>query len=307
MNKKNLLLSILGFTLIIVGAWIYSISLYEEDLGTKNEFRAQDSANNLTIEKNNSLFGLSFSNSEEPLEWSKLRISIDNGTERIDCSKGNFTSNNIGKAKVSPKLSSDAVTFTVMIDATSEDDFTYLDIFNLVEGDSSKYNLRFSKTDIFLSENTTGAIIQGTKFEELVRIPDQDFTENSDERLDWYEYKLSTHRVEPEDKIYVIKVDNNFYKIKFTSYYNEDDEAGYVSFLIGALENSAFPALSNPILVSPAKCTILEMNKSDFWEETETIEIHENDFDICNETCIIKIFITYENISVKGTKTVNLV
>ena len=62
--------------------------------------------------------------------------------------------------------------------------------------------------------------------------------------------------------------------------YNEDDEARYVSFLIGALENSEFPALSNPLLVSPAKCTILEMNKSDFWEETETIEIYENDFDI---------------------------
>ncbi len=77
--------------------------------------------------------------------------------------------------------------------------------------------------------------------------------------------------------------------------------------MIGALDNSDFPALSNPLLVSPAKCTILEMSKSDFWEETETIEIYENDFDICNETCIIKIFITYENISVKGTKTVNLV
>ena len=77
--------------------------------------------------------------------------------------------------------------------------------------------------------------------------------------------------------------------------------------MIGALENTEFPALSNPLLVSPAKCTILEMSKSDFWEETETIEIYENDFDICNETCTIKIFITYENISVKGTKIVNLV
>ena len=71
-----------------------------------------------------------------------------------------ITSNEIGKAKVSPKLSSDGVTFTVMIDATSEDDFTYLDISNLVEGDSSKYNLRFSTTDIYLSDNTTGTIVQ---------------------------------------------------------------------------------------------------------------------------------------------------
>ena len=307
MDFKKIGIGVLATVLIAASIWFFLISSYEEDLGTKNEFKAQDSVNNLTIEKNNSLFGLSFSKSEEALEWSKLRITIDNGTERIDCSKGNFTSNEIGKAKVSPKLSSDGVTFTVMIDATSEDDFTYLDISNLVEGDSSKYNLRFSKTDIYLSDNTTGTIVEDKNFEELVQIPDQDFTENSDERLDWYDYKLSTHRVEPEDKLYVIKIGDNFFKIKFTSYYNEDDEARHVSFLIGALDNSDFPALSNPLLVSPAKCTILEMSKSDFWEETETIEIYENDFDICNETCIIKIFITYENISVKGTKTVNLV
>jgi len=307
MDFKKIGIGVLATVMIAASIWFFLISSYEEDLGTKNEFKAQDSVKNLTIEKNNSLFGLSFSKSEEALEWSKLRITIDNGTERIDCSKGNFTSNEIGKAKVSPKLSSDGVTFTVMIDATSEDDFTYLDISNLVEGDSSKYNLRFSKTDIYLSDNTTGTIVEDKNFEELVQIPDQDFTENSDERLDWYDYKLSTHRVEPEDKLYVIKIGDNFFKIKFTSYYNEDDEARHVSFLIGALDNSDFPALSNPLLVSPAKCTILEMSKSDFWEETETIEIYENDFDICNETCIIKIFITYENISVKGTKTVNLV
>ena len=307
MNFKQIGIGLVGLILVIVGIWFFMISSYEEDVGTSNIFVANDSSNNLTNERNNSLFELSFSKSEESLEWSKLSISIQNETETMDCSKGNFTSKDIGNAKVSPKLSSDGITFTVMIDATSEDDFTYLDIFNLVEGDSSKYNLRFSKTDIYLSDNTAGTIVQDKNFEELIQIPDQEFTENSDERLDWYDYQLSTHRVKPEDKIYVIKIDDNFFKIKFTSYYNEDDEARYVSFLIGALENSEFPALSNPLLVSPAKCTILEMNKSDFWEETETIEIYENDFDICSDACIIKIFITYENISVKGTKTVNLV
>tara|TARA_B110000014_G_C20125372_1_gene598968 strand:+ start:1299 stop:2234 length:936 start_codon:yes stop_codon:yes gene_type:complete len=307
LNKRNLLLSILGLTLIIVGAWIYSIVSYEEDLGTKNEFIAKDSITNLTSNSNNYLFDLSFSKSEESLEWSKLRISIDNGNERIDCSKGNFTSNDIGKAKVSPKLSSDGVTFTVIIDATSENDFTHLDLSNLMESDSSNFNLKFSKTDIYLSENTTGTIIEDKSFEELVNIPNKEFTETSDERLDWYDYKLSTHRVEPEDKIYVIKLGNNYYKIQFISYYNVDDEERHVSFLIGALENSTFPALSNPIIVSPSKCTIFEsMVKSDFWEETETIMIYENDFDICSDACTIKIFITYENISVKGTNTVNL-
>tara|TARA_B100001248_G_scaffold176288_1_gene133855 strand:+ start:666 stop:1589 length:924 start_codon:yes stop_codon:yes gene_type:complete len=307
MNFKKIGIGALAITLIVGGIWGFMITSYDEDLGTNNEFSAQDSVENLTIDKNNSLFNLSFSKADESLEWSKLRISIDNGTERMDCSKGNFTSNDIGKSKVSPKLSSDSITFTVIIDATSEDEFTYLDMFNLVESNSSNFNIRFSKTDIFLSDNTTGTIIQDKSFEELIDIPDQEFTESSDERLDWYDYKLSTHRVEPEDKIYVIKVDDDYFKIKFTSYYNKNDEARYVSFMVGALGNTEFPALSNPLLVSPAKCTILETSKSDFWEENEMLEIYENDFDICNVTCSIKIFITYENISVKGTEVVTLV
>ena len=307
MNFKKIGIGVLAVILLVGGIWGFMISSYDEDLGTNNEFSAKDSVKNLTTEKNNSLFDLSFSKADESLEWSKLRISIDNGTERMDCSKGNFTSNDIGKSKVSPKLSSDSITFTVIIDATSEDEFTYLDMFNLVESNSSNFNLRFSKTDIFLSDNTTGTIIQDKSFEELIDIPEQEFTESSDERLDWYDYKLSTHRVEPEDKIYVIKVNDDYFKIKFTSYYNKDDEARYVSFMIGALGNTEFPALSNPLLVSPAKCTIIEMSKSDFWEENEMLEIYENDFDICNVTCSIKIFITYENISVKGTEVATLV
>lgn len=307
MNFKKIGIGALAITLIVGGIWGFMITSYDVDLGTNTEFSAQDSVENLTIDKNNSLFNLSFSKADESLEWSKLRISIDNGTERMDCSKGNFTSNDIGKSKVSPKLSSDSITFTVIIDATSEDEFTYLDMFNLVESNSSNFNIRFSKTDIFLSDNTTGTIIQDKSFEELIDIPDQEFTESSDERLDWYDYKLSTHRVEPEDKIYVIKVDDDYFKIKFTSYYNKNDEARYVSFMVGALGNTEFPALSNPLLVSPAKCTILETSKSDFWEENEMLEIYENDFDICNVTCSIKIFITYENISVKGTEVVTLV
>ena len=169
------------------------------------------------------MFDISFSKSDESLEWAKLTISIDNGTERMDCSKGNFTSNDIGKSKVNPKLSSDGMTFSVMIDATSEEDFTYLDLPNLLEGNTSNFVLRFSKTDIFLSDNVTGTIIEGKNFEEVLLVPDQDFTEDSSERLDWYDYKISTHRIEPEDKIYVINNGGQFFKIKFLSYYNDND------------------------------------------------------------------------------------
>ena len=307
MNLKQIGIVIIGVVLVIAGIWGFMIRSYEEDIGTNNIFVASDSPNNLTNERNNSLFELSFSKAEQNLEWSKLSISIQNATESMDCSKGNFTSKDIGNAKVSPKLSSDGMTFTVIIDATSEEEFTHVDLDNLLETDNSDFSMRFSKTDIFLSDNVTGTIVEDIGFEELVNVPDQEFSETSNERLDWYDYKLTTHRIEAEDKIYVIKIDERAYKIKFISYYNDDDEPRYVSFMIGALGNTTFPALSNPDLVSPAKCTIIELNdKSELWEKDETIAIYENDFNICSTSCSIKITITYEGIVVKGNRTLEI-
>ena len=128
MNFKQIGIGLVGLILVIGGIWIFMISSYEEDVGTSNVFVANDSSNNLTNERNNSLFELSFSKSEESLEWSKLSISIQNETETMDCSKGNFTSKDIGTAKVSPKLSSDGITFSVVIDATSEEEFTHVNL-----------------------------------------------------------------------------------------------------------------------------------------------------------------------------------
>ena len=307
MNYKQIGIGMVSLLLIIGGIWAFMISSYEEDLGTNNIFVANDSADNLTNERNNSLFELSFSNAEDDLEWSKLSISIQNGTEKMGCSKGNFTSNKGSESKISTKLGSDGITFTAIVDATSEEEFTYVDLDNLIEGDYSNFDMRFSKTDIYLSDHVTGTIIEEIEFEELVSVPNQEFTETSDDRLDWYDYKLSTHRVEVKDKIYVIGIENNFYKIKFLSYYNENDDGRYVSFMIGALDNTTFPALSNPDLVSPAKCTIIELNdKSELWEKNETIAIYENDFNICSTSCSIKITITYEGIVVKGNRTLEI-
>ena len=307
MNLKQIGIGIVGVILVIGGIWGFMISSYEEDVGTNNIFVAKDSSTNITTERNNSLFELSFSKAEENLEWAKLSISIQNATETMHCSKGNFTSKDIGNAKVSPKLSSDGFTFNVMVDATSEEEFTHVNLNQLLETDEPNYDIRFSKTDIYLSENVTGTIVEDKPFEELMDIPDQEFTETSEERLDWYDYKISTHRIEVEDKIYIIKIDEKYYKIKFTSYYNEDDEARYVSFMIGVLGNTEFEALSNPDLVSPAKCTIIELDENpEVWKTNEKIAIFENDFDICKSICTIKITLTYEGISVEGTKELEI-
>jgi len=307
MNLKLIGIGIISLILIIGGIWGFMIKSYEEDLGTTNIFVASDSSNNLTTERNNSLLGISFSKADEDLEWTKLSISIENSTEKMDCSKGNFTSKDIGKEKVSPKLSSDGFTFTVTVDATSEDKFTHVNLDKLMEVDETNFDIRFSKTDIYLSENVTGTIVENINFESLKNAPEQDYTETSKERLDWYDYKITTHRIEAEEKIYVINIEERYYKIKFISYYNEIDEPRYISFMIGALNNTEFSALANPDLVSPAKCTIIELGeKNDTWEMHEEIAIFENDYDICETYCVLTIIITYEDIEMKGTSKVQL-
>ena len=62
MNYKQIGIGMVSLLLIIGGIWAFMISSYEEDLWTNNIFVANDSADNLTNERNNSLFELSFSN-----------------------------------------------------------------------------------------------------------------------------------------------------------------------------------------------------------------------------------------------------
>ncbi len=67
MNYKHVGLGIASLLLIIGGIWAFMISSYEEELGTNNVFVAADSPSNITEERNNSLFELSFSIAEENL------------------------------------------------------------------------------------------------------------------------------------------------------------------------------------------------------------------------------------------------
>ena len=60
MNLKQIGIGLVSLILVIGGIWSFMISSYEEDLGTNNIFVANDSSNNLTNERNNSLFELSF-------------------------------------------------------------------------------------------------------------------------------------------------------------------------------------------------------------------------------------------------------
>ena len=73
---------------------------------------------------------------------------------------------------------------------------------------------------------------------------------DTSERLEWYEYDLSVHRVNPNEGGVVVKDDMAF-KINFLTYYNQDDESRYPTMQIAAIGNASFPALEDPNLLFP--------------------------------------------------------
>ena len=74
---------------------------------------------------------------------------------------------------------------------------------------------------------------------DVTSIP-EDMSNDTNDRLEWYEYDISVHRADPNDGVYVIQKDDMSFKIKFLTYYNSDDESRYPTMLIASLVNRNF-------------------------------------------------------------------
>ena len=159
--------------------------------------------------------------------------------------------------------------------------------------------MKFSTTDVYLGDGVSWKFISDASFSEVNSIP-SDLSNETNDRLNWYEYDMSVHRVIPNDGVYVIQMDNKTFKIKFLTYYNSDDESRYPTMLISAIDNSLFPALNNPDLVIPSPCKIVSDDyEEDYWNANETISLLENRIDLCNGICIISLDVVYETVDVK--------
>ena len=160
--------------------------------------------------------------------------------------------------------------------------------------------MRFSSTDVYLNDGISWAFIEGGDFGDVFEIPDVEMNENNNDRLEWYTYDMSVHRVEPNDGTYVLENNDSWYKVKFLTYYNADDESRYPTLQIAALNGTDFPALSNPDIVVPTPCKIVtEDTEMKYWSADESIFLMENDFDLCNKSCVIEIEVKFETIAVE--------
>lgn len=286
---------------IVLAAWTYLVVSYDSPLGTDNVVVVDRSpTSNGTSDL---LATLSFEDGAENLDWTSLLIEIQVAEESYTCSFGSQSIDASENAKVNSRLSSDGVTFSTTIDATSEDSFTYLSIPMQGEGNESHHTLRASKTDVFFGEGIQWLYLSGLSFQEVNSVNESELSNSTADRLEWYSYDLAAHRITPNDGTYVLLQEGILYKMQFISYYNDKDESRHISILTSALVPEEHPALLDSTLVIPSPCLIETSGDTIQWNATESIVLREQDTNICGEDCSMNIEITYEMIAVKTENT----
>ena len=286
---------------IVLAAWTYLVVSYDSPLGTDNVVvidRSPTSNGTSDI-----LATLSFEDGAEDLDWASMLIEIQVAEQAYTCSFGSQSVDVDEDVKVNSRLSSDGVTFSTTIDATSEDSFAYFSVPMQGEGNESNHTVRASKTDVFFSEGIEWMYLSDISFRDVDSVNKSKLSNSTTDRLEWYSYDLAAHRITPNGGTYVLLQDDMFYKMQFMSYYNENDESRHISVLTSALVPEEHPALLDPNLVVPSPCLIETSGDTVQWNATQSITLREQNTQICDENCSLNINITYEMIAVKTENT----
>ena len=290
---------IIGALMVVLAlgamVWTSMVVNFEPQRGTDNTVLV--SANqNISSSASDMMASLNFTGEAEPLTWSSLEISISVGEEVFHCGFGAQSVKSDGSQKVQPKLGVDGVTFTTVVDATDDTSFTYFDLPSQSQSNETNYTMRFSKTDVFFGSGVRWAFFESASMESIDSVNDEALSSDTEQRLEWYDYDLAVHRVNPKEGVYVIETDDLLYKIQFISYYNSEDQTRYPTMLIQAFNDTAFPALNDPLLVSPSPCLVIAGDDDLlYWNATETIELVENDVQIVTEGQMFEILVAYES------------
>jgi len=299
-NWKKLAATITVLILVVAAFWFYLVSSYESELGTSNVVLIETSDSQSDASIDNYLAQLSFADDAEDLLWSSIEITLFIEEKSNSCSFGSQSNSKQLDGNVSSKLSADGSTFTTVVDATDTESFSYLDVSQQLEVNESQYWMKFSSTDVFFGEDIRWTFLEGVEFSEVEIVAENELSNDTENRLEWYEYDLSVHRVNPNDGTYLIEKEDSWFKIKFLTYYNSEDESRYPTMQIAAVGNTSFPALQNPDLVVPSPCMIIsDDTESDYWDSDETIILIENGVNLCDGKCSIKLEIKFETIAVE--------
>ena len=304
MARVDWRIKILVLFVLLVGSVGYyaNIAAYDEQLGTKNI---------LQVEKGNSTEGfedilanLSFEDGAENLSWNAVQLSLSIGGEEFPCMVGGVSSIEQSNGTIQSKLNADGRTFTVNIDTTGEG-IQYFDLFTMSATNNSSVSLTVQKTDVFLGENVTGGTVSAS-FDNAGFEEDLVFDESSEQRLEWYSYDLSVHRIIPDTEVYIVQDRGVFFKIKFVSYYDVNDDSRHLTILAAPLGNAIIPAMVDESMVQISPCSIID-NGDGVWGANETISLQENDVDVCSTSCSIEVIALYEQQLIVGERSIYFV
>ena len=304
-NIRNLSVAIVMGIILGALAWTWLVVSFEPELTTENTFIGQDASSEVSSGSNDTLLSIEIDSGADILGWDQLGISIEVDGNQYPCSLTGLSSVGQNGSKVQASLNADGSTFSVEIDATSEDSFVGLDLSSMKQVDNNTPTIKFSTTDIFLGENVTGVVVNDQTFEQITSAPNGTYNLDESERLEWYDYEFTVHRVNPKDQVYIIQEGNTTYKLQFISYYNEDDESRHIQLIVALLDGPSLPAFDDPNLIAESPCIIEEAETS--WELNQVVVIHENGIDICNQPCNVKIDIQYQGVNVKAMSKVEVV
>ena len=305
MRIRNWIVTIAIGLLLGTLIWAWVIVSYETDYTTNNTFVGSDVEHEVSDSSADSLVSVSIESGTETLGWDQLSVSLVVGETQYPCSLTGISTVQQNGSKLNTRLTADGTTFAIEVDATSEDSFVGLDFSTMKEVDVSNHSMKFSKTDIFLGNDSVAMIVTNQSFSELKSIPNGTFNLDDSERLDWYDYDFTVHRINPKEQVYVVQQAEITYKLQFISYYNDADESRHIQMLVAWLNGSQLPAFDDPTLIAESPCII--EGADDSWSPNQSITILENGIDICNRACSVEISIQYQGVNVKTIPKVEVI
>jgi hypothetical protein len=243
------------------------------------------------------LLDLSFAKGGENLSWNSVQLELNVEENTYPCMVGGMSSVAQDNGTVLSKLNADGKTFTINIDTNGEET-QYLDLHTMSVSNESSFSLSFLQTDIFLGEGRKGLAVEGD-FSQIKADEGYVLDEGDEERLEWYSYDFSVHRIIPDSEVYLLEDRGVMFKVQFLNYYNSDGAPRHISLLAAPLGNSSIPALTDESMIQIAPCTVLE-NGDGVWGADEVISLQENGISICEGECTVTVVALFEEKRIAG-------
>jgi hypothetical protein len=296
-DRRIALMALFMASIVSTGYYL-NIVTYENALGTQNTLAVNTGMS--TESTDDVILDLSFAKGGENLSWNSIQLELNVDDATYPCMVGGLSSVAQDNGTVLSKLNADGKTFTINIDTNGEDT-QYLDLHTMSVSNESSFSLSFLQTDIFLGEGRKGLAVEDD-FSQVQADEEYVLDENGEERLEWYSYDFSVHRIVPDSEVYIVEDRGVVFKVQFLNYYNSDGQPRHYTLLAAPLGNSSIPALTDESMVQVTPCSIVE-DGDGVWSAEEVISLQENGISICDGECTVTVVALFEEKRIAGADT----